>query len=58
MANRVILTDDALDIHIELSASGSYAPDIMADLTNRALDVYRSAVEYKVSLATEPTDDA
>ena len=47
MANRISTDDGSLDIAITLSASGGYAPDVMNDLTTRALTLYQQAAAFK-----------
>jgi hypothetical protein len=50
VANRISIDDTTLGVGIRLSASGSYAPDVMTDLVNRARDLYQEAAAYKHAL--------
>ena len=57
MANRISIDDTTLGVAIELSASGSYAPDVMSDLMARARELYQEAATYKHCLYMQVPDD-
>ncbi len=46
--NKFMITDAANGLQLVLSSSGGYAPDIMNDLKNRAIEGYKEALHAAV----------
>jgi hypothetical protein len=57
VANRISIDDTTLGVGIQLSASGSYTPDVMTDLCNRARDLFTEAVAFKHALYVNAATD-
>lgn len=49
---RFYVSDEAGN-HIEVSATGGYAPDVLADLKARAIDAYRELLEIVVQVVKD-----
>lgn len=50
MAMRVSVDDTGMDLSVTVHASGGYAPDVMNDLSNRALAIYKDGLASRLDI--------
>lgn len=53
MSMRIQIDDSGLELCVCVHASGGYSPDVMDDVTARALATYKEALAHKLSFGVE-----